>query len=96
MATIYKKEITRPLTNYQKRINEAAQELCLANPGLLQKGKLLLDAARAKIIEQGFQFVKGKSRSRKDADPNQDPPATKRRKYSQDMRDQRMKDLEDC
>ena len=62
---IYKKETTLPLTNYQKRMNQAAQELCLGNPGLLHKRKLLIDAACNKIIEQGFQFVKGKSRSKK-------------------------------
>ena len=96
MATIYKKETTRPLTNYQKRMNEAAQELCLANPGLLQNRKLQLDAAREKIIDQGFQFAKGKSRSRKGANC-EDKPTPKRRKCSQTIRDQRLKDIEeDC
>ena len=71
MSTIFKKETRRPLTNYQKRINEAAQELCVANPGLLQKRKLLLDEARTKILQEGFQFVKGKSRSKKDNDNGQ-------------------------
>ena len=73
MATIYKKETTRPLTNYQKRMNEAAQELCLANPGLLQRRKLLLDAAHDKIIEGGFQFAKGKSRSRNSVNREDNP-----------------------
>ena len=93
MSTFFKKETKRPLTNYQKRINEAAQELCLANPGLLQKRKLLLDEARAKIIQQGFQFVKGKSRSKQDRNDSQ--PTQTRRKYSQSMRDQRMRDIEE-
>lgn len=96
MATIYKKETTRPLTNYQKRMNEAAQELCLANPGILQNRKLLLDAAQEKIIDQGFQFAKGKSRSRKGANC-EDKPTPKRWKCSQTIRDQRLKDIEeDC
>lgn len=37
MAKIYQKETSRPLTPYQKRMNEAAQELCLQNPALLQR-----------------------------------------------------------
>lgn len=77
-------------------MNEVAQELCLANPGLLQKRKLLMDAAHTKIIDQGFQFVKGKSPSKKDADCSKDQSASKRLKFSQDMWDQRMEDIEDC
>ena len=93
MATIYKKETQRPLTNYQRRMNEAAQELCLAHPGLLQKRKILMDAARAQIINEGFQFVKGKLRSKRDADG--DAPALKRRIFSQNLRDQRMQEIEE-
>ena len=77
-------------------MNQAAQELCLGNPGLLHKRKLLIDAARDKIIEQGFQFVKGKSRSKKCASSSDDTPAPKRRKSLQDIRDKRMKEIEDC
>ena len=76
-------------------MNQAAQELCLRNPGLLPKRKLLIDAARDKIIEQGFQFVKGKSHSKKCASISDDMPAPKRRKSSQDIRDQRMKEIEE-
>ena len=78
-------------------MNQAAQELCLGNSGLLHKGKLLIDAARDKIIEQGFQFVKGKSRSKKCASNSDNMPAPKRRMSSQDIRDKRMKAIEeDC
>ena len=61
MAIIYKKESKRPLTNYQKRVNEAAIELSLQHPGLLHTRKHLMETARAKVIEDGYQFVKGKS-----------------------------------
>ena len=33
-ALIYKKETTRPLTEYQKRINEEAGKLALVHPEL--------------------------------------------------------------
>ena len=96
-AIIYKKETSRPLTQYQKRMNEAAQELCLKNPGYIMKRKKLMEDAREKIIADGFQFVKGKSRSKKCQDPSAVPPTPKRQKTSQTIRDQRLKDIEeDC
>ena len=50
-----------------------------------------------KSLSQGFQFVKGKSRLKKCASSSDDTPAPKRRKSSQDIRDKRMKEIEeDC
>ena len=96
MAIIYKKESKRPLTSYQRRINEAAQELCIKNPGLLHKRKLLMEVARQKILE-GFQFVKGKSRSKRGANPDDTMSTPQHRKTSKDMREGRMKNIEeDC
>ena len=78
-------------------MNEAAQELCLQNPALLQKRIILIDEARSKIIAEGFQFVKGKSRSKKMADPDEQQRPAKRRKLSKDVREQRLKEIEeDC
>lgn len=48
----------------------------------------LLEAARDRVIADGYQFVKGKSRSKKFSDPDERP------KLNQEIRDQRMKDLE--
>lgn len=73
MAIIYRKESARPLSKYQKKINDAAQQLCLQNPGLLKKRQLLIDTARAQIIADGFQSVKGKSRSKKDQQSDEEP-----------------------
>ena len=58
MSTIFKKETKRPLTNYQKRINEAAQELCLANPGLLQKGSYYWMKLVLKSFSKGFSLLR--------------------------------------
>ena len=68
-------------------------ELCLQNPGLLRKRQALIDAARAKIIDEGFQFVKGKSRS-KSVTPESEPKP-KRQKLSQEVREKRLKDIEE-
>ena len=44
MATIYKKTSCRPLSEYQKRMNAAAQMLCLNNPGLLRRRQMSIEA----------------------------------------------------
>lgn len=97
MATIYKKETSRPLTNYQKQLNKAAQSLCLENPGLLcKKRSFLIETARQKIIDKGFQFKKGKTRSKKGLGEVTDSPAKRRRlKTTQEIRDRRITEIED-
>jgi hypothetical protein len=95
MAIIFRKTTSRPLTEYQKRMNSAAQQMCLKNPALIRKRQLLTDEARKKILEEGFQFVKGKSRSKKGLSKNEGEPKPKRLKMNQDIRDTRMKELEE-
>lgn len=56
--------------------------------------------SRSKIINEGFQFVKGCSRSKKDSassasDTADSASKPKRKKLSQDVREQRLKDLEE-
>ena len=94
MAIIYRKETARPLSKYQKKMNDTAQQLCLQNPCLLKKRQLLIDTARAQIIADGFQFVKGKSRSRRDQQCDEEP-TPKRPKFSQSFRENRMLQIEE-
>ena len=94
MAIIYRKETARPLSKYQKKMNDAAQQLCLQNPCLLKKRQLLIDTARAQMITDGFQFVKGKSRSRRDQQCDEEP-TPKRPKFSQSFRENRMLQIEE-
>lgn len=91
-AIIYRKQTSRPLSKYQQAINAASQEICNANPRfLLGKRKDLIEAARDKIIAEGFQFVKGKSRAKGMA--SDDTP--KRKKSSADVRQKRMREIEE-
>lgn len=54
-ATIYKEQDLHPLSNYQQSINKASCEICIANPGmLLGKRSKLIEAARNKVIQEGF------------------------------------------
>ena len=93
-AIIYKKESSRPLSNYHKKMNQAAQEIRKRNPAMLGKRQSLMEAARTKIMQEGFQFVKGKSHSKKEAgSENQSTP--KRRKLSLDVREKRLQEVQD-
>ncbi len=91
LATIYKKESVRPLSNYQRRVNEIAQEACIKNPSMLRSRKKLLELACTRV-DDTYQFKKGKSRSKRH---NPMLPAPKRKKTNQNMRLVRMKTLED-
>lgn len=53
-----------------------------------------MEIAREKIIEDGFQFVKGKSRSKKDSIES-DVPKPKRQKLSKEIRESRLKEVKD-
>lgn len=90
-ATIYKKETIRPLSDYQRRVNEIAQDMCVKNPSMLRNRKELLEMARTRV-EETYQFKKGKSRSKRH---NPVVPPPKRKKTNHSMRLARMKTLED-
>ncbi|CAO3599320.1 unnamed protein product [Absidia cylindrospora] len=63
-ATIYGKKSSRPLTSYEVAINQASIQLALADSSLLiHKGKLF-DLAKKKLLEEGYQYKRGKSRSK--------------------------------
>ena len=94
MAKIFKKETTRPLTNYQKHVNEEAGMFALSDPSLLCRRGHLLAQARSKVAEKGYTFVKGKSRSKRLASPDNAPRAT-RAKISADIRGKRILALEE-
>ena len=48
-------------TQFQEKVNKAAQKLALSNPDLLHDRQLLLDSACARINDSGYQYKKGKS-----------------------------------
>ena len=94
MAKFFKKETTRPLTKYQKQIKDEAGMLALSNPTLLCRRGELLEKAREKVVEKGYTFVKGKSRSKRFASPDESPRPT-RVKISTDVREKRISALEE-
>ena len=95
MAVIYQKERSRELSNYHKKMNAASQDLCVVNPGLLKNRVLLIEKARKKIIADGFEFVKGKSRSKKSLETTTTDPPPKRRRFSKETRSRRLDDVKE-
>ena len=80
-ARIYTKE---PLSEYHQQLNRLAGEICLQNPSLLvQKGELLKQAQIA-LKDSGYQYKKGKSRSKVFGE-DISAAAPKRPKLSQDF-----------
>lgn len=64
-AHIFTKETARPLTDFEKRVNEESVKLATNNPSLLITRKQLMDLAKDKVYESGFMFKKGKSRAKR-------------------------------
>ena len=53
-----------PITPYHQRINEEAGRLVLANPSLLSRRGELLKQARESVHSSGYNYRKGKTRSK--------------------------------
>ena len=86
-----------PLTEYQKRINDASYSLCQGNPSLLlgKKGDIL-DLARAKVHQDGYVYKKGHSQSKKyQTEAEGGEPAVKRVKVNAEERQRRIAELMD-
>ena len=75
-AIIYRKQSKRPLTQYHHRVNAAAQEICLKNPSMLTRRGDLQLAAQQAVLQSGYQFRKGHSRSKKLAGNEPKPKKT--------------------
>lgn len=82
------------LSDYQKRVNDASADLCVRNPSLLlgKKGDLF-KLAQEKVYQDGYQYKKGKSRSKRylpedDTQPN-------RPKLDSNTRRERIMEIQD-
>lgn len=63
-AVIYQKESKRSLTEFQKLVNQFAGDIALGDPALLSKRGELLEAAKTAVYDSGYNFKKGRSRSK--------------------------------
>ena len=92
-AIIYNKETKRPLSAYQKQINEFAGDIAARNPSLLTKRGELLQTARAAVYDSGYAYKKGHSRSKRLSSASSLPETPNRPKLNQEIREQRIHDL---
>ena len=83
------------LTTYHLKINDAAKQLCLQNPELLSDRAKLLELSREKVHEDGYQYRKGTSRSKKLHLSSDEQSAPKRPKISEDIRLRRISELQE-
>ena len=81
------------LTDYQKAVNQASLELCRSNVALLKKRGELLDQARKKVNDEGYNYKKKSSRSALFGSRSSDESKTKRKYVQSDCRDEEMKKL---
>lgn len=63
-ALIYGKHSSRSLTKYEHAINSAAQSLALEDSSLLTNKGMLWNKAKAKLLEEDYNYKRGKSRSK--------------------------------
>ena len=92
-SRIYGKSSNK-LTHYQQSVNKAAAELALEEPSLISSRQTLLDRARDLVRESGYEYKKGKSRSKK-LITDTEITKPKRPKSSEALCNQRIKELED-
>ena len=88
---------SKVMTKYQKRVNQAAEELVLANPSVLHDRKTLLQQCRIKVDTDGYVYKKGKSRSKRhhDSKGESETVQPKRPKSTEAMRNSRVEYLVD-
>lgn len=89
--------VSDTLTSYQRAINQAAFELCSANPVLLKHKGDLLQAARKKVDADGYIYAKKSSRSKvfgTETAAQQSGPA-KRARWSAEVRATRIQECQD-
>ncbi|KAF9898490.1 hypothetical protein BX616_003958 [Lobosporangium transversale] len=79
-ALIYGKDSSRSLTKYEHAINCAAQSLALEDPSLLTNKGKLWTKAKAKLLEEDYEYKRGKSRSKlPEAERKKDQKSSKER-----------------
>ncbi|KAG0170567.1 hypothetical protein DFQ28_001949 [Apophysomyces sp. BC1034] len=98
-ATIYGKNASRPLTSYEVAINKASIELALETPMLLVHKGRLFELAKKKLLEQGYRYKRGRSRSKLSSVQPEDDQAKevlyiKRKENAQRLSDERLSKID--
>ena len=97
-AKIYGRDPERKLTKYEQSINDTAAQIALENPDMLLSKQKLLEEARKKLNDSGYDYKKGKSRSKQlksSSESDESTPAPKRVKTTEALRLNRMSEIEE-
>ena len=89
-AKIYGHNPAKYITRYHEQINKASVQLALQDPNLLLCRQKLLQLARGKMNEGGYQFKKGRSRSKEYETAS---PIPKRPKTTETLRAKHIQEL---
>lgn len=89
-ARIYVKE---PLSDYRHQLNRLAGEICLRDPSLLTRKGELVKLAQKALNEEGYQYKKGRSRSKVFGSDSDTAP--KRPKLSEEYRQRRLQQIQE-
>lgn len=85
-----------PLTLYQQRVNDAAGDICVQNPSILTMRGELLEQARKNVDQSGYQYKKGKLKSKRFGSASSAKATTsKRPKLDQEFRASRMQQIKE-
>ena len=101
-SCFYGKDSSKKITEYHKKVNEAAFEIVTQQPHLLSSHQVLLQYAQEKVEENGYAFKKGKSRSKRHSSDREDASKIKRPKTTEAVRLNRiavideLKSLDEC
>lgn len=98
-AMIYGKDPTKKLTPWHEKVNAASYELALNDPNILLLPKQeLIEAAQKNVRDQGYNFIKGKSRSRHIHNPGLEElpsPVPKRPKVNEAIRNKKIAEFQE-
>ena len=94
---VYGKDPRKKLTPWHTKVNDATFELAVSDPDiLLQLRQELIKAAQQKVREQGYRFIKGKSRSKHTPNPDESlPPPPKHPKVNETIRNKKITEFQD-
>ena len=98
-AMVYGKDPTKKLTPWHEKVNDASYELALNDLNVLLLPKQeLIEAAQKKVRDQGYNFIKGKNRSKHIHNPCLEElpsPAPKRPKVNDAIRKKKIAELQE-
>ena len=94
-SSFYGKDPSKKITEYHKKVNDAAFEIAVQQPHLLSSRQVLLQYAQERVEEDGYVFKKGKSRAKRHSTDKEGTSKIKRPKTTEAVRLNRIAAIND-